>query len=99
MNPENVALKDFVLDQLIDLRNISVKAMFGGYSLYNNKKIFALITDGKLYGKANQGTLQFTYSAKGKTMTMKYWEVPEELLEDRAALTNWAMKCIAVNAS
>ncbi len=98
MNPANTSLKDFVLDQLVAVPGVTVKAMFGGYSFYSNKKIFAIIAEGKLSGKANHGTNPFTYTAKGKTMTMRYYEVPEELLEDRTALTKWATECIAISA-
>lgn len=38
------------------------------------------------------GASPFTYESKGKQVTMSYWQVPEEILEDPEMLKVWAEK-------
>ena len=88
-----------VYDLLGDLSGISSKAMFGGYAVYKDGKIFAIIVDGELYLKGRKETEdffashkshQFTYSKKyGKTYTMNYWLTPEEVYENRDTFAEW----------
>lgn len=66
--------------------------MFGGYGLYKDGVVFALIADEKLYFKVDesnqiwyesQGSKPFTYAkGKHKPTTMSYWEVSEEMMGD-----------------
>jgi TfoX/Sxy family transcriptional regulator of competence genes len=41
----------FIIDQIQDVGNISCKSMFGGYTVYCNNKIVALICDNRLFVK------------------------------------------------
>ncbi|MST04258.1 MAG: TfoX family protein [Candidatus Pacebacteria bacterium] len=95
------SFKDYIVqDVLCDLENITAKSMFGGFGIYRNGKIFAIImTDEKLYLKGEteksqkffelNGGVQAKYEGKGKIMKMKYWSVPEEILENREEMQNW----------
>ena len=38
----------------------------------------------------------FAYTAKGKSATMSYWEVPERLYDDADEFSIWAAKAYAV---
>jgi DNA transformation protein and related proteins len=86
---------------------ITSKAMFGGYGIYKDGYVFAIIADDKLYFKVDEiikkdfvdrGCKQFTYTGKdGKQMAMMYYEVPENILEDRHALGNWIQKSLFVS--
>lgn len=91
---------DYVVHDLLgDVSGISSKAMFGGYGVYRDGKIFAIIVDGELYLKGREETKeffeshnsrQFTYNKKdGKTYKMNYWFVPEEVYENRDMLGGW----------
>ena len=95
--PKDQSFHDYVVhDILTDLPAISSKSMFGGWGIYQHGVIFAIIADGELYfkiGDHNRAQFEamnshpFTYSKKdGKTATMQYWLVPEEVLEDRERL-------------
>lgn len=42
----NDGFKDFVLDQLADLRGLRCRAMFGGYGLYRGNTFFGIIHKG-----------------------------------------------------
>ena len=89
--------KDFVLDQLTDLRGLTCRAMFGGYGLRYREVFFGIIHKGRLYFKVTPETVE-SYRDLGtkpfrvaKTMTLKtYYEVPADILEDSAQLAEWA---------
>lgn len=89
--------KDFVLDQLADLRGLTCRAMFGGYGLRYREAFFGIVHKGRLYFKVTPETTD-SYRALGakpfrvtKTMTLKtYYEVPADILEDADQLTEWA---------
>jgi DNA transformation protein len=81
--------------------------MFGGYGLYFNNVIFAIIISNELYFKSHpelakyfaaQGSSPFTYEARGKSVTMSYWKVPIEVIEDEEALSIWFSKSILAAA-
>jgi DNA transformation protein len=86
-------------DVLHDVKDVTARAMFGGYGLYKNGVIFGIIVDDELYFKAddkNRGQFKdrhsepFTYEAKkGKRVAMSYWKVPADILEDPNVLPKW----------
>lgn len=96
-------------DVLAHIPNITSKKMFGGYSLYLDGAIFAIITsDEELRFKASEetktkyeelGGTQFIYTGhKNKKPTpMPYWIVPEEILEDRERIADWAYEAAALS--
>lgn len=89
--------KDYVLDQLANLRGLTCRAMFGGYGLRYREAFFGIVHKGRLYFKVTPETTD-SYRALGakpfratKTMTLKtYYEVPADILEDAELLTEWA---------
>jgi DNA transformation protein len=89
--------KDFVLDQLADLRGVTAKAMFGGYGLYRDRTFFGIIHEGRLYLKTDK-TSRAPYLARGmkpfrpnaKQTLKTYYEVPVEVIEDGEQLNQWA---------
>ena len=92
---------NYILDLLTPLGDVTARSMFGGYGIYNNKVIFAIIGDDTLYFKVTDenigdyedvGSSPFTYTKKGKDMQMSYWIVPEDVLEDQDMLLDWAEK-------
>ena len=85
-------------DVLREIPGITSRAMFGGWSLYKDGIIFALIADGELYFKVDdknradfeeRGSHPFVYQHKGKSIAMSYWLLPEEILENREELSDW----------
>lgn len=94
----------FIFDQLHPLGSILAKRMFGSQGLYLEGVMFALISDDCLYVKADERTLPsylaqgmwpLTYERQGKTITLSFYSVPEELLEDREALLKLARQALA----
>ncbi len=96
--------RDFVLDLLAPLGGVSARAMFGGYGIYRDGLIFALISDDTLYLKADgalraefeaAGMAQFRPLAKGRPLPLPYYEAPPDLLEDAEALAALTRRVVA----
>lgn len=99
------SFKNFVLDQLSALPDLRPRAMFGGHGLYQAGRFFAILFEGRLYFKVNKlsrvaylkrGMKPFTYEMKGRVMTMNYYEVPPDVLENATELVVWANRAIRV---
>ena len=95
--------KEFVLDQLCALPELRARAMFGGHGLYSGANFFGILIEGRLYFKvdvasraayAERGMTPFTYARAKKVMTMNYYEVPPDILEDRELAIAWANQSI-----
>lgn len=78
--------------------------MFGGYGIYRQGLMFALVSDDVLYLKVDDrnrpayeeaGTGPFTYDGKGRTVTLPYWEAPSGLFDDADAMIEWAKGAFA----
>ena len=89
---------DDLYDLFDPLAKVALKRMFGGISVYVDGLIIAIAIDGIVYMKADAetksaflsaGSSPFTYDAKGKTMTMNYFVLPDEAYEDPDALRPW----------
>ncbi len=89
---------EYITEILEPCGNIKFRKMFGGYGIYKNTLMFALIADNELYFKANleiakyfksQGLEPFTYQAKGKLVTMSYYKISPEIIEDSELLAKY----------
>ena len=88
-NPEFL---NFVIEKLLPIGDIKSRAMFGGYGIFHEGLMFALISDDILYFKVNESN-RHTYEKAGSkpfTHGISYWEVPSEVLEDTTKLHEWA---------
>ncbi len=94
----NEFVQYIIEDQLAGLPNMSARAMFGGHSLYKDGVIVGIVVDGELYLKVDEtnkakyeamNSTPFTYKAKGdKEVSMSYWKIPSEILEDTSKLVD-----------
>jgi TfoX/Sxy family transcriptional regulator of competence genes len=50
---------DFLLDQLVDLRGVTARKMFGEYALYAGGKVVALVCDEQLFVKDTAAGREF----------------------------------------
>jgi DNA transformation protein and related proteins len=83
---------------------VAARRMFGGYGLYCDGVMFALIADDVLYLKADDvnrlelervGSAPFTYEAKGRRTIIAYWRAPDEAMESRELMAPWARGALA----
>lgn len=97
---QDIGFHAYVMEELmIDILGVSSRAMFGGWGIYKDSQIFAIIANGKLYFKVGPGNQSdyiqhnsqpFVYHMpNGKKTTMSYWELPEEIAESRDQLREW----------
>ena len=95
---------EFVLESLQPLRGVSARRMFGGFGIYKDGVMFALIARDQLYLKVDDGNRaayeqagfpHFTYAEKGKPIRMPYREAPPEGFDDPEILCAWAGEAYA----
>jgi DNA transformation protein len=83
------SFKEFLLDQLGNIGQVSCRMMFGGYGFYCGGIFFGILYQGRLYFKTGPNTIS-SYSKRqmkpfnpNPKMTLKsYYEVPYDILED-----------------
>ena len=92
-----------LLDLMEPLGPVSARRMFGGYGIYLDRMMFALVADDSLYLKIDDdsrgefeaaGLEPFRYTKKGKSYQMSYHAAPEDALEDAELLRDWARKAV-----
>ncbi len=101
MVPKSTGFKDFVLDQLAVLQDVTCHAMFGGYGLYKGSTFFGIIHKGRLYFKVTPTTVA-PYKIHGmkplrpnpKQTLKTYYEIPVNIIEGSDQLTAWAEQAV-----
>ena len=91
---KDTSFHDFVIYDLMNrIPNISSRPMMSGWCIYSNKIPFAAIIGNELFFKVkgeemkdkmkSLGSEQFKYKKKDKkVVTMSYWSVPEEAMDN-----------------
>jgi len=88
-----------VVDLLEPFGHCEARRMFGGFGIFHQGLMFALIADGNLYLKADdanrehfevEGCEKFAYFKQEKRCELSYYTVPEAFFEDPAACLEWA---------
>lgn len=97
------SFREYVLEQLGRVVPIKARRMFGGVGLYGRGLFFALIDDDVLYFKVDDSNRP-EFEARGMQpfrpfgpdgATMRYFEVPGDVLDDVDQLTVWVSKALA----
>lgn len=103
--PRQSDFVDFVLEQLTPLGAVRARAMFGGHGIYHGDIFFALVAADRLYFKTDAVTCReyqalglepFTYTARGKTVSLQYYAAPPEVFEESEAMQRWARQAVGV---
>jgi len=94
------ALAERVTAWLLPLGPVRARRMFGGWGLFHEDLMFALIADARLFLKvddetdrrfAEAGCKSFSYArGEGRRIVMSYREAPAGTTEDPEALLPWA---------
>jgi DNA transformation protein and related proteins len=97
---------EYIMELLEPIAAIEGSKFFGGYGIKSDSIQFAMIMGNSLYFVVNDKTRPkyaklnkqpFSYTTKnGKRLVKRYFEVPEDLLEEQDALLEWARESIAV---
>lgn len=94
------AYQAYIVERLGPLVPLKVKRMFGEVGLYADDLFFAVVAGDALYLKVDDENRP-DYEAAGMGpftpmgTAMAYFQVPEEVLEERAALREWVDKALA----
>ena len=94
---------EFCIERCGLLGSIDSKYMFGGWCLYCDGAVFALVADGALFLKGDEKIIpEFTVHGleafrpfRDKPDTMKYFQAPLEIFEDDDALRRWVGGSVA----
>jgi len=79
--------------------HIHSRRIFGGYGIYHDGVMFALVADNTLYLKGDattaeyfeaKGLGQFEYDKGEKIVKITYYQAPEEVFDDPEAAAHWA---------
>ena len=97
----NEDLLIYIHDQLADSGEVEAKKMFGGIGFFKEGIMFAMIGYNAFRMRVDE-TNQANFESRGmkpfqsdsKKKWMPYWEVPTEIIEDRAELAKWAQKAL-----
>ncbi|MCX7422642.1 MAG: TfoX/Sxy family protein [Planctomycetia bacterium] len=83
------------------------RKMFGGVGIYSGETFFALVAYDRLWFKVDDSN-RIDFEVRGmkpfqpfldRPMTMSYYELPPELLDDPEALRVWTARSIAIARS
>ena len=98
----------FVVDQLAGIGQVRSKRMFGGVGLYADELFFGLLDNNGLYFKVDDSN-RADFVARGKgpfrpfpdkpDLSMSYYEVPAEVIDEAEELAAWARKALRVAAA
>ena len=83
---------DFVMEKLSPIGDIKSRAMFGGYGIFCEGLMFALISEDTLYFKVNESNRDMYKRAQSTQFPhgISYWEVPSDVFEEDTMLHEWA---------
>ena len=90
---------EYVLyDLFSDIEGITSRRMFGGYGFYKDGIFFAIMPTDDLYFKVDEvnkpdyekyKSRPFQYPKKGKVITLSFWRLPGDIMEDKDKLKEW----------
>lgn len=98
ISSEEREFASYTVDLLQGMGPVYSKGMFGGFGVFLDGLMFGLIANNELYLKVDEDNLSefeslglqpFTYEAKGKPMSLSYYQVPEECIDDAELLIHW----------
>ncbi|MBT3338156.1 MAG: TfoX/Sxy family protein [Anaerolineae bacterium] len=85
--------------RIFPLREITTKKMFGGYGVFEEGTMFALITAaGGVHLKVDDSNRpRFEEAGAGKHGRMPYYQIPKQIFDDDTQLLAWTQEAIAVS--
>lgn len=89
---------DYVVELMAGWAEVSARKMFGGYGLYREGLMFALIVDDELFFKTDTsnvgqyervGSHPFVYVSQSRNVQLSYWSAPADSLDSSAEMSGW----------
>ena len=89
---------DYVVELMSGWAAVSARKMFGGYGLYREEMMFALIVKDELFFKTDAnnvtqferaGCRPFVYQSQTRTIQMSYWSAPVASLDSSVEMGEW----------
>ena len=101
LNPAATSEADALAADLQPLGPVEAKKMFGGYGVFADGVMFALVdSDGAAHLRVGPDTQpRFEAAGSAKHGRMPYWSIPAAVRSDSAALVEWATESLAVARS
>lgn len=93
------AFAHFVVELMAGFGQVQAKPMFGGFGIYCQGLMFALIAQDQLYFKADaqsvgeftaRGLGPFVFESQGKATLIKYYQAPPEVYDEPDHMAHWA---------
>lgn len=95
---------DYVIELLGPFGTVRTRRMFGGYGVYLDGLMFAIVAQDTLYLKADEmnrvefeqaGCEIFGYTRKGKRATLNFFRAPDDAMETPQRMLPWARTAYA----
>ena len=101
---------EFIRELFAAFGPVTVRRMFGGAGVWSDGLMFALIFDGAICLKVDEGSIPdfehegskpFVYTrakSKGRVgkASLSYWRLPERLYDDPEELAAWARRALSI---
>jgi DNA transformation protein len=90
---------DYLLELLAPLGGVDARRMFGGWGLRAGGLMIGFVSGEVLYLKVDArtqaafeaaGSAALVYAMKDRSLTMRYWSVPDEAMDSPEAMLPWA---------
>ena len=89
---------DYILDQLVSLKNVSARKMFGEYALYCDGKVVGLICNDNLYIKITEEGKKFVGKYYKEGFAYDGAKVSIQIDEDQIEDHEWLSKLVSITA-
>ena len=96
---------EFLREHLAPLGRISLRRMFGKAGVFCDGVMFAMVADGTLYFRIDDGNREafkeaqsspsLSYDKGGRKIDLAFWRAPERLFDEPDELVAWARTALA----
>ena len=90
---------ELLIEKLSAIEGINSKKMFGGYGIFQEGKMFALVNSkGEIYFKTDDSIRsKFENAGAHQHGKMPYFSLPENVLLDQELLVQWGRESIEIS--
>ena len=98
--------QEHLRDLFAGLPQLSIRRLFGGFGLYSQGWVFAIIGFDQIWIKADAqtvplfeqaGSKRFSYVGKNTIVALPYWSLPDQAIDDPDEALKWARLGLAAS--